>query len=691
MHSEAGGPATVGLAVQRSSQSFGPFQIVRTLGRGGMGEVFIALTPWSEQPLAAVKRLRPDVARVPTFAERFQHESELAVRLEHENVVGTLDVGSVSGQLYVASELVLGKDTGIVADRLRERGQGGPAAVAIRIMLDVLTGLAYVHHARDHDGTPLALVHRDITPGNLLVSYDGIAKLADFGLAKSHLTKASNLTQHGEILGTPHYLAPELIKGEEASAASDIYGLGAVMYRFLTGVAPHQGTTAEVLLKVLSEEPRSLRDLRPDLSPWLVTFIHALLGKVPAKRPSDARALVGQLGLEAKASGLLVPRSAVGRWLSDLFAEEKASEVEEQNRLIAQRRIKAPQDQSEGTVVLAARSSSGPRLRAPLNDPAESLVLDDVLSAGTDLALEPNAGDATDAQVVPSNGVNGAAAGLDDDSPFAPDGPGLGAAVPSDVTDAAAMLEIHELDAMPTRAVTLQSNFLEFDEESGTHEMISRPVMTPPSVSDAETHFAPLTGDKEDIPTALPGFIEAGAILPSYAPGDTNPEPDELPVARGRPSDGNSVVVAPLGSGAVVRPVPDALIVNGDRRSAASPGRPPRPRVGAKGAPTGRPDPRSPAGRNLLLLAAMLAVAVLLGVFVGALVVSYRNPGVAVVSPRGPLHEQLFRIQTRLVGRVERGEVVPADVWTKVTKAHAALKAGDQTQAAELLRELEAE
>src|SRR5436190_9876088 len=140
-----------------SFHRFGPFIIVRTLGRGGMGEVFVARTPWDENPLAAVKRLRPDVARVPTFADRFKHEAELAVRLDHPNVVGTLDVGSVEGQLYVCSELVLGKDTGVIADRLRERGQGGPAAVAIRLLLDALAGLAYVHGVREPDGRPLML------------------------------------------------------------------------------------------------------------------------------------------------------------------------------------------------------------------------------------------------------------------------------------------------------------------------------------------------------------------------------------------------------------------------------------------------------------------------------------------------------------------------------------------------------
>ena len=246
-----------------------------------MGEVFVARTPWPKNPVAAVKRLRPDVARVPTFEERFQHEAELSVRLSHGNVVSTLNVGSVEGQLYVASELILGKDAGLIADRLRERGQGGPAAVAIRLLLDTLSGLAYVHGVRDKDGKTLKLVHRDVTPGNVLVGYDGTARVADFGLAKSVLTEKSKLTNHGEILGTPHYLAPEVIRGEQASPVSDLYGLGAVMYRFLTGIAPHQGSTAEVLLKVLTEEPRPLSDLRPDLPPWLVVFCASAAGEGP--------------------------------------------------------------------------------------------------------------------------------------------------------------------------------------------------------------------------------------------------------------------------------------------------------------------------------------------------------------------------------------------------------------------------
>ena len=620
-----------------------------------MGEVFVARTPWAENPVAAVKRLRPDVAAVPTFAERFQHESELAVRLEHDNVVNTLDVGSVNGQLYVASELVMGKDTGIIADRLRERGQGGPAAVAIRMMLDVLTGLAYVHEVRDLDGTPLQLVHRDITPGNVLVGYDGVARLADFGLAKSHLTQKANLTQHGEILGTPHYLAPEIIRGDAASSCSDLYGLGAVIYRFLTGVAPHQGTTTEVLLKVLSEDPRPLRDLRPDLSSWLVEFVHGLLVKQPSLRPSDARALAAELGEQADATGLLVAPSAVGRWLGDLFTDEKAEEFEERERLVA---ITADdyEPASEGTVVLAARPRTGSRFRALTDDGSGPAATYDSLSR-TDLSLDDDTDDRFESK----------------------------AAVPDEMI-ATASDEMDDLDGMPTRAVLVRPGDLDFDEESGTHDMIAPPDRAAPAAKIAET---------DDLSTALPGFVDAGARPGAADTGGVPPKSG--PVVRQRPRGPDSVIVAPVIAADQIRSAREAS-VSVDRR--AEPRPPPAavsraPRVGP--APASRRSALAPLsslaaaywpGRSAVLLAGMLAVAVLLGVFVGALVVSYRDPGVAITS-RGPLHERLFRVQTELVARVERGEAVPAEVWSKVTKVHAALRRGDEVQAAALLRQLE--
>jgi serine/threonine protein kinase len=336
------------------SEVFGPFLLIRALGRGGMGEVFIARTPWEEHRLAAVKRLRPDIARLSTFVERFRHEAALAVRLNHPNVVGTLDVGTVDEQIYVASELVLGKDIGVIANRLREERLGGPIAVAIRIASDALSGLAYVHGAREADGTPLGLVHRDVTPGNLLVGYDGVARLADFGLAKSLLSRNHRLTNHGEVLGTPHYLSPEVVRGQEASQASDIYGLGAVIYRFLTGLAPFHGSSAEVMIKVLSERPKPLSELRPDLPEWLVDFVNKMMTRDSDLRPRDAVQLNERLLKEARASALLVPRASVGRWLGQLFEAERVSEFRERD-FVASIEHAAPGQTVEGTVVLARK------------------------------------------------------------------------------------------------------------------------------------------------------------------------------------------------------------------------------------------------------------------------------------------------------------------------------------------------
>lgn len=668
---------------------FGQFIIVRTLGRGGMGEVFVARTPWDKTPIAAVKRLRPDVARVPTFAERFKHEAELAVRLNHLNVVGTLDVGSVEGQLYVCSELVLGKDTGVIADRLRERGQGGPAAVAIRLLVDTLAGLAYVHGASEPDGRPLMLVHRDVTPGNVLVGYDGIARLADFGLAKSLLTEGSKLTNHGEILGTPHYLAPEVIKGEGAGPASDLYGLGAVMYRFLTGVAPHQGTTAEVLLKVLSQQPRPLSDLRPDLPPWIVAFIHRMLETDPSRRPSDATVLLKQLTHDARASGLMVPRSSVARWIGNLFEPEKADELEERDRIAAIVPSSIP-DKPEGTVVLA-HPRAGSRLEAPQAAHAEDHA-DDVDSQGTELELSENdVRAASSEERVPAAGVKRRPPTKGSDFHIGNH--------PSDVTDAAKRIDLDvvtfeddSIHGMPTRAVTVYPGIFGGPKEGLPNDtQHDRPLLDPANtglrsrlVPDDDTlspsHQPSVlpravkpagavvpVASLDSAETHLPGFIDerprrerpptaAAAASPAPAPArDERPkeedEPSELRRMSARKPD--SVVVTPAAARPLQKPLkpPSAPFGPEPSSSRAAPHRsraepatvpPPPPSIGKPAGSTNpkahalspstsgharaQPSPAQGAGRNLIMLAALLAIAIAMGIGIGVLVASLKKP-----------------------------------------------------------------
>lgn len=634
-----------------------------------MGEVFVARTPWEENPLAAVKRLRPDVARVPTFAERFEHEAQLAVRLEHDNVVGTLDVGSVEGQLYVASELVLGKDTGLVADRLRERGQGGPAAVAIRLLLDALAGLAYVHGVREPTGEPLKLVHRDVTPGNVLVGYDGVARLADFGLAKSLLTEKSNLTNHGEILGTPHYLAPEVIRGGPASPASDLYGLGAVMYRFLTGIAPHQGTTAEVLLKVLSEEPRPLSDLRPDLPPWLVVFVHRLLQKDPSHRPFDATLLHAQLHSDAKAAGLLVPKPAVGRWLGSLFEREKEEEVAEYERVAAISPDDVPEE-SEGTVVLA-RPRSGSKLEAP--SPVDEMQID---AQGTELDL-------SEAEV--------RAAQMNR--------PVIRDVVPSDPDP-----YDDEPDGQPTKAVTvLKTGF-----ESGS-EPTKASDPPPDDLLDSDTQdsapdeatkfgsFVPESGSSD-----LPGFVDEAKRGMAMDPGSTAPDPELSPPKRRRPNP-ESVVVSPVAAkakppeprrGPTPGPRPDA---RSDPVAPATRAAPDRKRAAPsrKTAPSRPPSPKRKkptVGRNILLLIGLLCLAVALGIGIGVLVASFKTPSARTVPLReeqSALRHRFLDLKREMEGRSSRGEPLPPLAWELMTDAGSNLMEGREAEARSKIEEAE--
>jgi serine/threonine protein kinase len=687
--------------LNESFHRFGPFIIVRTLGRGGMGEVFVARTPWDENPLAAVKRLRPDVARVPTFADRFKHEAELAVRLDHPNVVGTLDVGSVEGQLYVCSELVLGKDTGVIADRLRERGQGGPAAVAIRLLLDALAGLAYVHGVREPDGRPLVLVHRDVTPGNVLVGYDGIARLADFGLAKSLLTERSKLTNHGEILGTPHYLAPEVIRGEGATPASDLYGLGAVMYRFLTGVAPHQGTTAEVLLKVLSEQPRPLSDLRPDLPPWIVAFTHRMLETDPTRRPYDASLLLKQLTHDARASGLLVPRASVARWLGTLFEVEKVDELEERDRVAALEPASIP-DKPEGTVVLA-RPRVGSKLEAPAKVEAPDEEEEEVDSQGTELELSEN-----DVRAYVSNEVRRRPVPMREAQ--------LAPSRPSDVTEAAKKVELDfikspsfdddSIEGMPTKAVTIYSvreekTKIRADESNDPADTHDGPANDP-------TKFGPIISDSDE--THLPGFLDMPPrprVSPSQIAAPTVPSP--IPPRPSRPSrvaqpgsmlspdpspsrsGGREPIRKPDGS---VPPVMKSAVPS-QNQGPVPVQRPTSPSmVGAAASNLSRPQQRvvqsNSVAKNLAVLFALLAVAIVMGIGIGVLVASLKNPGsVTIESPAAVLRDRLVRLKTEMDTRSARGEQVPPRAWELIANAGLALGDNDEARAEKHITEIE--
>jgi len=233
----------------------GRYELGRRLGIGGMSTVQLALDRRLERNVA-VKLLAEHLADDPAFVSRFRREALAAARLVHPNVVQVFDFGfdEAAGQHFIVMEHVPGRSC---AELLRERGHLD-VDEAVDIVAQACRGLDYAHRN--------GVVHRDVKPGNLLVTDEGGVKLADFGIAKA--TEQSSITQVGSVLGTASYLAPEQARGEEAGPRADLYSLGVVAYQLLCGRLPYEATSlSELALKQQRELPLRLDDLNPDVPP----------------------------------------------------------------------------------------------------------------------------------------------------------------------------------------------------------------------------------------------------------------------------------------------------------------------------------------------------------------------------------------------------------------------------------------
>ena len=301
---------------------FGPFRLMRRLTRGGMGELYYARTSWPDAPVAVLKRLRPD-ATEEMFVRRFEHEADLAVRLDHPNLVRALQVGSVGTALYVASEPVIGQNAAEIRRRFRQRGMFLPMPLVLSVMYDVLSAMIYLHHSQES----LQIIHRDISLSNILIGYDGTAKLLDFGIAKSALTRELNLTQ-GCIVGTPAFLAPEIVLGAAPTRQTDIYGLGAVAYSLLTNRTPFEGDVSGLLFRVVSERPIPIRELRPDVPQWLEALVHGMMAADPDARPRSAREILDGLDEQSSDRDACERRKQTSRVIREMFAYEHREEIQ---------------------------------------------------------------------------------------------------------------------------------------------------------------------------------------------------------------------------------------------------------------------------------------------------------------------------------------------------------------------------
>nr|MBA2347507.1 serine/threonine protein kinase [Solirubrobacterales bacterium] len=271
------------------------YELGSRLGVGGMSTVVEAFDRRLERHVA-IKLLAEHLAEDPLFVSRFRREALAAARLVHPNVVQVFDFGldELSGRHYIVMEVIRGKSG---AELLRSQGRLS-VAETVDLVSQACRGLDYAHRN--------GVVHRDVKPGNLMRSDDGVVKLADFGIAKALSGEESSITQVGSVLGTASYLAPEQARGEEAGPAADLYALGVVTYQLLSGRLPYDAASlTELALKQQREAPAYLHELDPAIPEALSLAVDRALSLDARERQPDAEALREdvQAGADGLASG----------------------------------------------------------------------------------------------------------------------------------------------------------------------------------------------------------------------------------------------------------------------------------------------------------------------------------------------------------------------------------------------------
>jgi eukaryotic-like serine/threonine-protein kinase len=260
---------------------FGKYELVRSLGHGGMAEAWLANARGAAGVTRSVviKKVLPELAQNGELIESFISEAKISATLSHGNIAQVFEFGEFDGEYYLAMEWVNGKSLAQVLKRADQKGYWHlPYPVATFIAAEMLKGLHHAHQRKGADGRPLHLVHRDVTPDNVLLSFEGEVKVADFGIAKARLTGRKE-TQVGVVKGKFLYFSPEQATGKQVDARTDVYAVGACLYQMLTGQLPFEGPFMQVMPKLVAGEKRPLRELNPEVPEALEEIVDRAMAK----------------------------------------------------------------------------------------------------------------------------------------------------------------------------------------------------------------------------------------------------------------------------------------------------------------------------------------------------------------------------------------------------------------------------
>ena len=307
-----------------SMKRVGPYVLRRKVARGGMAELFLAdyVREDGFRRKVAIKRIRPHLAENPDFIKMFTREARLAALLQHPNIVQIFDYGNIEKAYFIAMEYIDGRNLGEI---LTDFGQGLPVDHTVFIMSEICKGLDYSHTKRDDNtGEPLDIVHRDISPQNMLVSYQGEVKISDFGISKAR--SEPSLTQAGVIKGKMAYLSPEQALGEPVDHRTDIYALGLVFYETLTGKRVYRfSSDIEAIRSIPKMDIDPLTRAMPEIPTELNRIVMKCIEKEKDRRYQNASALYADLGAMRKALKITFDASDLGEFMNKNFRERDPS------------------------------------------------------------------------------------------------------------------------------------------------------------------------------------------------------------------------------------------------------------------------------------------------------------------------------------------------------------------------------
>jgi serine/threonine-protein kinase len=274
----------------------GRYELLQRLGHGGMATVFLSRASGTAgfEKLMAVKVIHPHLASEPEFVEMFLDEARIAARIHHPHVVEILDLGREEGVFFMVMEYVEGETLASLLRQLNKADERLPLAVALQIVADACGGLAAAHDLVDRDGTPFKLVHRDVSPHNLLVAMSGVVKVVDFGIMKAAGKRSSTLT--GQLRGKLPYMSPEQARSETLDHRTDLFALGAVLWELLTGERLFGGRTeSEVLMRVADCEVPDIATKRSDLPAAVGAVLRRALAADREERYGSAQEMLRDL------------------------------------------------------------------------------------------------------------------------------------------------------------------------------------------------------------------------------------------------------------------------------------------------------------------------------------------------------------------------------------------------------------